>query len=150
MEMTQTQTYSQAPGYFKRLNAFDWLFALALAGGALFALNRYGAYMDIYEKVILLAAAPSFAALGWGWKPVRWFMPLSFALALLAISLYGGSLDAANQKFWLKYMLSSQSAILWMSTFFFLSTLFYWIGLAAHSSMGFVVGSKLCWAALVI
>lgn len=150
MEMTQTPTYSQTPGYFKRLTIFDWLFALVLAGGALFALNRYGAYMDVYEKAILLAAVPSFAALGWHWKPVRWFMPLAFALALLAVAMYGGSLDAANQKFWLKYMLSSQSAILWMSTFFFLSTLFYWIGLVGRSSMGFVVGSKLCWAALII
>ena len=90
MEMTQTpttQAYQQAPGYFKRLNLFDWLFALALAGGALFALNRYGAYMDIYEKVILLAAAPCFAALGWHWKPVRWFMPLAFVLALSLIHI---------------------------------------------------------------
>ncbi|SFU95861.1 cytochrome c-type biogenesis protein CcsB [Pseudoduganella namucuonensis] len=148
--MEMTQSYTQAPGYFKRLNALDWVFALALAGGALFALSRYGAYMDIYEKVILLAAAPTFAALGWHWKPVRWLMPLAALLSLWAISMYAGGLEMANTKFWLKYMLSSQSAILWMSTCFVLSTLFYWIGLVARSSMGFTVGSKLCWAAVVL
>jgi cytochrome c-type biogenesis protein CcsB len=150
MELSQSQSYSQAPGYFKRLNALDWLFAAALLGGALFALNRYGAFMDVYEKAILVLAAPTFAALGWHWKPVRWLMPLVALLALAAVSLYAGNLDMANKKFFLKYMLSSQSAILWMSTLFVFSTVFYWIGLASRSNFGSAVGSKLCWAAVVL
>ena len=87
MELSQAQTYSQAPGYFRRLGALDWLFAAMLLGGALFALNRYGAYMDIYEKAILLLAVPTFAALGWHWKPVRWLMPLLAVLGVLLASL---------------------------------------------------------------
>ncbi|GAB3412370.1 c-type cytochrome biogenesis protein CcsB [Massilia agilis] len=152
MEISQTQvsTYTQEPGYFRRLNAIDWLYGIALLAAAGFALHRYGAYMDVYEQGILLAAAPTFAALGWHWKPVRWLIPLVALLALAAIGLYGGALDAANQKFLLKYMLSSQSAILWMSALFVFSTGFYWLGLAARSPFGFAVGSKLCWAAVVI
>ncbi|MES2264063.1 MAG: c-type cytochrome biogenesis protein CcsB [Pseudomonadota bacterium] len=148
--MEMTQTYTQAPGYFKRLGPFDWVFALALLAGSLFGLSRYGNYMDIYEKVIMLAAAPAFAALGWHWKPVRWVMPLAALLSLWAIAMYAGDLDMGSKKFWLRYMLSSQSAILWMSMMFFLSTLFYWVGLVARSSMGFTVGSKLCWAGLIL
>jgi hypothetical protein len=34
--------------------------------------------------------------------------------------------------FGLKYFLSSQSAILWMSMLFFMSTAFYWIGMFAR------------------
>ncbi|MDB5933174.1 MAG: ccsB [Massilia sp.] len=150
MEATQAQTYSQAPGYFRRLGALDWLFAAVLLGGALFGLNRYGAYMDGYEKAILLLAAPTFAALGWHWKPVRWLMPLVALLALWAVWLYAGNLDMGNKKFLLKYMLSSQSAILWMSAMFVFSTVFYWIGLAGRSDFGSAVGSKLCWAAVVL
>ena len=150
MELTQTQTYSQAPGFFKRLGTLDWLYGALLLAGSLFGLSRYGAYMDIYEKVILLAAAPTFAWLGWHWKPVRWLMPLIALLALAAVALYGGKLDAANTRFFLKYMLSSQSAILWMGTMFILSTLFYWIGLLARSSFGSSVGSVLCWAGVVL
>ncbi|MES2319735.1 MAG: c-type cytochrome biogenesis protein CcsB [Pseudomonadota bacterium] len=150
MELSQTQTYQQAPGYFKRLGLFDWLYAAVLLGSALFALSRYGAYMDIYEKAILVLAAPTFAALGWHWKPVRWLIPLVALLAFWAIALYGGSLDMANKKFFLKYMLSSQSAILWMSTLFVFSTVFYWIGLVGRSDFGSSVGSKLCWAAVVL
>ena len=150
MELSHTQTYSQAPGYFKRLTAFDWLFAAALVGASLFALQRYGDFMDIYEKAILLLAAPAFAALGWHWKPVRWLIPLVAALSLFGVSLYDGSLDNANTRFFLKYMLSSQSAILWMSTLFAFSTVFYWVGLLSRSNFGTSVGSKLCWAAVVL
>ena len=150
MEITQNQTYSQTPGYFKRLGALDWLFAAGLMLAALFALNQYGAYMDVYEKAILLLTAPTFALVGWHWKPMRWLFPLVGLLSLAAIGLYAGDLQNANQKFFLKYMLSSQSAILWMSAMFVFSTVFYWIGLVARSDFGNSVGSKLCWAGVVL
>ncbi|QJE03215.1 c-type cytochrome biogenesis protein CcsB [Massilia forsythiae] len=145
-----TDIYARPPGFFKRLNVVDWLFGAGLLAAALFALQRYGAYMDAYEQAILVLAAPTFALLGWHWKPVRWLMPLIAVLALWSVSLYGGSLEAANQKFFLKYMLSSQSAILWMSTMFVFSTVFYWGGLLARSPFGASVGSKLCWTAVVL
>lgn len=150
MDITENQTYTETPGFFKTLSLFDWIFAALLACGALFALNRYGDFMDIYEKAILLAAVPTFAWLGWSWKPSRLLMVLIAALSLSAIAMYGGNLELANSKFFLKYLLSSQSAILWMSTLFFLSTAFYWGGLIARSDFGAAVGSKLCWAAILM
>ena len=33
------QTYQQTPGYFKRLGALDWLFAVVLMSAALYALD---------------------------------------------------------------------------------------------------------------
>jgi cytochrome c-type biogenesis protein CcsB len=151
MEMTQTQqTYQQAPGYFKRLTVVDWLFALALLAGALFGLNRYGHFMDVYEQGILLLAAPVFALLGWHWKPVRWLMPLIALLALWAISMYAGDLDNGTKKFWLRMMLSSQSAVLWMSVMFVISTVFYWIGFVGRSGAASSIATKLCWAAVVL
>ena len=150
MELTQQATYSPQPGYFKRLSLLDWLYAAALVAASLTGLSMYGHYMDIYEKAILLLAAPTFAWLGWNWKPVRWLIALLAILSLSAIGLYGGSLDMANQKFLLKYLLSSQSAILWMGTLFLLSTVFYWGGLIARSDFGSSVGSVLCWAAVVM
>ena len=142
--------YKEAPGYFRRLTAIDWIFGAGLMAAALFALSRYAGYMDGYERAILLLTAPTFAALGWHWKPVRWLMPVIALLSLWAISLYDGSLANAEQKFFLKYMLSSQSAILWMSALFAFSTVFYWIGLLARSESGGAIGSRLCWAAVVL
>jgi cytochrome c-type biogenesis protein CcsB len=154
MELTQestvSQPYVQPPGFFRSLSVIDWLYAAALMAASLFALGRFSAHMDVYEQGILLLAAPTFAWLGWHWKPVRWLMPLLALLSLSAIALYGGSLDMANKKFLLKYLLSSQSAILWMSTMFFLSTLFYWGGLATRSDFGGSIGSKLCWAGVIL
>ena len=150
MELTQNPSYDDSPGLLKSRSLFDWLFAALLAAGALFALNRYGEFMDIYEKGILLAAVPTFAGLGWYWRPVRVLMLLIGALSISAISLYNGNLEMAQSRFWLKYLLSSQSAILWMSTLFFLSTLFHWGGLLARSEFGGAIGSKLCWAAILL
>jgi cytochrome c-type biogenesis protein CcsB len=147
---TAQASYTRPPGFFRRLTLVDWLFGAGLLAAALVALTMFGAYMDAYEKAILVLAAPTFALVGWTFKPVRWLMPLVALLALWAIALYGGSLDAANQKFFLKYMLSSQSAILWMSALFVFSTGFYWLGLLARSPFGGSVGSKLCWAAVVL
>ncbi|MBI3284743.1 MAG: c-type cytochrome biogenesis protein CcsB [Burkholderiales bacterium] len=148
--MEMTQNYGPYQGFFKRLTVLDWLYATALGMASLFALSRFGAYMDMYEKAILLLAAPTFAWLGWHWKPVRALLLVLALLSLLTIQLYGGALELANQKFFLKYLLSSQSAILWMSTLFFLSTLFYWGGLLARSDFGSSLGSVLCWAAVIM
>ncbi|NHQ88793.1 c-type cytochrome biogenesis protein CcsB [Janthinobacterium lividum] len=150
MELANKQIYTQEPGFFKRLSLIDWLYGAGLLAASLVGLMRFGAFMDIYEKAILLAAAPTFAWLGWYWKPVRWLIPVAAVLSLFAIELYAGHLEMANQKFFLKYILSSQSAILWMGTLFVLSTLFYWIGLVARSEFGSSVGSLLCWAGVVL
>ena len=73
------------------------------------------------------------ALLGWHWKPVRLLMVTLTVLSLFAIQLYQGQLPRAEQAFFLKYFLSSQSAILWTSALVFLSTLFYWGGLLRGS-----------------
>nr|WP_202927830.1 c-type cytochrome biogenesis protein CcsB [Undibacterium crateris] len=148
--MEMTQNYQTQQSFFKRLSIVDWAYAAALCAASLFALSRFGSFMDIYEKAILLLAAPTFAWLGWRWKPVRPLMLILALLSLSATSLYAGNLELANQKFFLKYLLSSQSAILWMSTLFFLATLFYWGGLILRSDFGSSVGSILCWAAVVM
>ncbi|MGO4764639.1 c-type cytochrome biogenesis protein CcsB [Cupriavidus sp. 2KB_3] len=149
MAMDASEAYLE-PSFLRRLGWLDWAFALLLAVGAGFALTRYGAWMNVYDKAVLVAAVPTFALLGWHWKPVRPLMVGMAVLALFAIQLYQGNLARAEQAFFLKYFLSSQSAILWMSALVFLSTLFYWIGFSARSDTGSSLGSKLLWAAVVL
>lgn len=150
MSNQMQQTSTQTPGFFKRLGLFDWLYAITLVVGSLFALGCYGAFMDYYEKAVLVLAAPTFIWLGWHWKPMRWLIALVALFALFAIAQYGGVLEMGNKKFLLKYLLSSQSAVLWMSVLFFLSTLFYWLGLIARFKSGLAVGSTLCWTAVLL
>ena len=139
---------------FKSLSLMDYLFALALLAGAIFAEARFYKFMDSYEQTILFCSVPALAILGWAWKPLRSLMIGSTTLAFLAIYFYqtpeGGALARADQAFFLKYMLSSQSAILWMSVFFSFSTLFYTLNLFFRSQNMGTTGSKFCWAAVYI
>jgi cytochrome c-type biogenesis protein CcsB len=147
---TATTTLTLSEGFFSRRGWFDWLFAAVVVAGGLFAFSRYGNYMDVYERGILLGAVPAAIWIGWFWRPLRVLMLAVAALALLAIASYQGSLVRADQVFWLKYFLSSQSAILWMSVLFFMSTIFYWIGLLGRgqgTAMS-LIGSRLAWVAI--
>jgi cytochrome c-type biogenesis protein CcsB len=127
---------------------------LALLAGAIFAEARFYKFMDSYEQTILFCSVPALAILGWAWKPLRSLMIGSTILTFLAIYFYqtpeGGALARAEQAFFLKYMLSSQSAILWMSVFFSFSTLFYTLNLFFRSQNMGTTGSKFCWAAVYI
>ena len=141
-------------GYFARRTWGDWLFALLAVVGAVIVFQRYHGAMDIYEKWILAGTVPVVIWLGWFWRPVRNLMLVVAALSLLAIFSYqgeaGADLRRGDTVFWLKYFLSSQSAILWMSMIFFMSTVFYWGGMFIRSQQDALegLGSKLAWVAV--
>ena len=141
---------NQPAPLFKRLSMFDWLFAAIVAAGGLFALSRFGTYMDIYEKGILLAAIPSLALFGWFWKPFRVLFLVVGAVSLFSISQYHGNLARMDQAFFLKYMISSQAAIMWMCALFVLATVTYWAGLLARSEFAMKTASGLTWSAVAM
>ncbi|HET6789882.1 MAG TPA: cytochrome c biogenesis protein, partial [Aquabacterium sp.] len=149
--MTTTLQALPAP-LMSRRSALDWAFAAIILLTAGWGFHRYGGSMDIYEKGILLCAVPAVIALGWLWQPLRVLTVLAGLAAAAAMALYmratddyGADLAAADQVFWLKYMLSSQSAILWMSLLFFMSTAFYWASVALNRSTPGIIGSRLAW-----
>ncbi|OOG41249.1 c-type cytochrome biogenesis protein CcsB [Polaromonas sp. A23] len=147
---TDANTISLQQGYFAKRNALDWIFAAIVVVGGLYAFARYSTFMDVYEKGILLGAIPAAIAIGWFWRPLRVLMLLAAAFSLLGIVSYQGDLARAEQVFWLKYFLSSQSAILWMSVLFFMSTAFYWLGMFGKSQSDTLesLGSKIAWVAV--
>ncbi|CAN0617837.1 Cytochrome c-type biogenesis protein CcsB [Burkholderia multivorans] len=136
--------------FLLRLSPLDWLFALALVIGAGYAFVHYNAHMNYYDKAVLIGTVPALVTLGWRWKPSRLLMAVIAALSLLSIQIYQGDLARADSTFFLKYFLSSQSAILWMSALFVLATLFYWIGLLSRSATGGAIGQKLTWVAVLM
>jgi cytochrome c-type biogenesis protein CcsB len=156
MMNTMTQPASQATtitlneSFMSRRNWFDWVFAAVVIAGGLFAFSRYSGFMDVYEKGILLGALPAVIWLGWFWRPVRLLSLVVAAFALMGIAFYQGDLARAETVFWLKYFLSSQSAILWMSVLFFMATIFYGIGTFAkgQSSTMEMIGSRITWVAV--
>jgi cytochrome c-type biogenesis protein CcsB len=147
---SQTTTITLNESFMSRRNWFDWVFAIVVMAGGLFAFSRYSAFMDVYEKGILLGAMPAVIWLGWFWRPVRLLLLVVAGFALMGIASYQGDLARAETVFWLKYFLSSQSAILWMSVLFFMATIFYGIGTFAkgQSATMELIGSRITWVAV--
>ena len=147
---------SASPGYFARRNLWDWLYALLVLVGGAYTLFLYGEHMDVYEKSILVGTVPSLIALAWFWRPVRLLTVVVAALSLLAIWLYqvdgAPQVARADEAFLLKYFISSQSAILWMSMLFFMATAFYWFGIFSRNNADAfeMIGSRLTWVAVTL
>ncbi len=134
----------------------DWTdiaFFLLLGIGAAYVLSAYAGSMDYYEELILGGAVLGFSWLAWLWRPLRTLMVLSGASAVFAIWLYSdgavlanGDITRAETVFFLKYLYSSQSAILWMCALFAFATVCYWIGI--FSSTAAWLGTVLTWSAV--
>jgi hypothetical protein len=138
--------------FWHERHVFDWVFAALVVACGLFAFFRYADAMDGYEKGILLGAIPAAIWLAWFWRPLAVLMVCVAVFALCGIGLYQGDLARADQVFGLKYFLSSQSAILWMSVLFFMSTIFYWLGMFAkvENVAMELIGSRMAWVAVAM
>ncbi|RIY41471.1 c-type cytochrome biogenesis protein CcsB [Neopusillimonas maritima] len=131
----------------------DLLFFIVLSAGAAYALSAFSEHMDIYEKAILVCTVPATVWLGWLWRPLRTLLIASGVSALLAIWLYSagqglgqGDISRGDSVFLLKYLFSSQSAILWMCALFVLATIAYWVGFFSQTAAW--MGTGLTWAAI--
>lgn len=134
----------------KRLGWQDWGYAILLAIGAVVAFKQYGVYMDAYETGFLFGAAAVFSWLGWQWKPMRLLVLGVAVISLFSISLYHADQARATQVFLLKYLISSQSAIMWMNVLFVLAMLTYWFALFRRSEFTAKVASSLTWSAVLM
>jgi len=135
------------PSLLKRLGWFDWLWALLTVAGTIYAHIHYSAFMDSYEVGILYGTAITLIWLGWTWKPTRQLSLVIALLSLFAIALYGSDLARGDSSFFLKYLVSSQSAIMWMSALYVMATFAYFFGMFARSDFSNRVGSALTWSA---
>jgi cytochrome c-type biogenesis protein CcsB len=106
--------------------------------------------MDGYEIGILMGSGLSLVLMGWYWKPFRLYSIVVAVLSLMAISLYGVDLQQGEQNFFLKYILSSQSAIMWMSALFVMATVTYFGALISGNDFVGKVATAMTWSASVM
>jgi len=144
------QEFINKPSLLQRLQLTDWIWAVLVLLGAFFAYTQYSSYMDVYEQSFLVLGAISLIALGWFWRAIEPYSLAVTAFSLLGVWLYAGNYANGETVFGLKYLLSSQSAIMWMSALFVLATAFYFVGLIAGNDFIEKTGSALTWAALVM
>lgn len=148
--MSVSQEILQAklqPSFIQRLKTYDWIFAALLIMGSIFAYQEYSALMDGYEVGILFGTTLALIGLGWSWKPARTFMLVVGGLSLIAINVYGTELARAENNFFLKFLLSSQSATMWMSALFVMATATYFIELATRNEFTGKVATAMVWSA---
>ncbi|HIL93220.1 MAG TPA: c-type cytochrome biogenesis protein CcsB, partial [Cycloclasticus sp.] len=70
-----------------------------------------------------------------------------FVLSIFGISRYVNGLADADVDFFLKYLVSSQSAIMWMSALYVLATVTYFIALFSRSEFTGKVACAMTWSA---
>ncbi len=145
---TNTLDFQPKP-LWQTLKLADWLYALILTAGAIFAYQKYSQYMDAYETGFLFGAAAVFSYLGWRWKALARLVLGVGVLSLLAVSQYHGALENSAKNFFLKFFIGSQTAIMWMNVLFVLAMLTYWFAMFRRSEFTGKVASSLTWAAVL-
>jgi cytochrome c-type biogenesis protein CcsB len=105
--------------------------------------------MDIYEVSFLFGAAALASYLGWKWKGLGKLVLAVGIISVFSITLYGGEQSKATQVFLLKFLISSQSAVMWMNVLFVLAMVTYWFALYKRSDFTGRVASALTWAAVL-
>jgi cytochrome c-type biogenesis protein CcsB len=137
----------------------DVLWLLAVVGAGLGGLFAFKGGMDIYEIAILLGSTAALTTLGWYWREVRslafWIAVLT-AIALWRYGVHFGdhisvgreALAAVQEKdFFLKFLVSSQSAIMWMSALYVGAAFTYFLALFTRTEYIARIASVLAWSA---
>jgi hypothetical protein len=123
-----TTTITLNESWLSRRNLFDWVFARWCWPAACSRSRAMRGTWTLRERHPAAACRADLAGLVLA-AAARADAGVVAAASLLAITSYQGDLARRRHVFWLKYFLSSQSAILWMSVLFFMSTIFYWLGM---------------------
>jgi len=133
---------------FKSPRNLIWSF-LVLAG-AFLAWQSYGPLMDTYEIGILIGSAIALILFGIFWPPIQMLSLAVTAMSWLAFETYfahGNDIKAQETAFFLKFLVSSQSAIMWMNALFVLATFSYFFALLKASDFAGKVSTALVWIA---
>lgn len=148
----QTETYLEE---FKNegkkpftLRDAAWI-AFVLLGG-FYAWTQYGALMDQYEIGILGGTTVGLIFLGRLWPSLQTLtvsVSLMVMLALWTYSSHGDVITANEEAFFLKFLLSSQSAIMWMSALFVMATATYFLALYNKSDFTYKTANVMVWTA---
>jgi len=147
---TQDSNLMHRESMLSQLRIQDWLYAVVLMLASTFAYLQYGQYMDAYETTFLFGAGIVFSVLGWWWKPMRLLVLGVAAVSISSIRLYHADLASAEQNFFLKYLIGSQTAVMWMNVLFVLAMLTYWFALLKRSEFTGRVATSLTWTAVLM
>ena len=128
----------------------NYSFGLALACLTILAISKFNNFMDNYEIIILIGSAITFTWMANVWPNFKKLFIFTFLLSFISIYLFKGSLDQIELNFFLKYFLSSQSAIMWMTALYPLSLVIYWVYLFSRQEFYGNLATKITWIATMM
>jgi cytochrome c-type biogenesis protein CcsB len=145
--MIDLESTASMRSYWQMRSVFDWLWMTLLCAGGLYVLIQFNSLMDVYEVGILAFSTLGFTVLGWHWNALKKLLIAVGIAALIAVSVYGDDLARADKAFLLKYLLASQSAIMWMSALYVMATMTYLGFLFSGRNFVGKVATSLTWCA---
>ena len=136
----------------KAFSIGELIWALFVILGSIYAWQTFGQLMDAYEIGILVGTAISLIWLGRFWQSTKTLTYAVTALTLLALVTYqshNNQFEANETAFFLKFLVSSQSAIMWMSALYVMATVTYFIAIFAKSDYAGKTATFMTWAGSV-
>lgn len=161
----------QSRSFLRRLGPLDWLYAILLFAGAIFAFHKYSYLMSYYGVIIMFGAAAGLSVFGWYWKSIRVLLAVVAVVSLTAVILYAPAVtalkaqgmtgreaiaalhnfsDKVHHRFLFTYLLSSTSAIMWMSALFVMATVTYFVHLFSRNQFVGKVASAMTWSGVAM
>ncbi len=152
MSLTKASVLTQQLANPRGLAWVVGIFALAFLSW-----SKFASVMDEYEIGILIGTAAGLSAFGLAWRSMQTLFTIVLLMALAGIGSYAGVdigsgaekvLETAEKAFFLKFLFSSQSAIMWMNALFVLAMLTYFFALWKDSTFSGKVATSLTWSAV--
>ncbi|MBD3821093.1 MAG: c-type cytochrome biogenesis protein CcsB [Thiotrichales bacterium] len=125
------------------------IWAALVAIGSFLAWQEFNALMGLYEDAILVGTAVGLIMLGRFWPSIRTLSYFITALTLLALwsySIHHNQISANEHAFFLRFLVSSQSAFMWMSALYVMAMATYFFALFNKSEFTGKVASTLAWS----
>lgn len=113
--------------------------------------SRFGHLMDDFEIGILLGSTVGLIGFGLVWRSIQSLFSavlLMTAIGLASYASHGDQYSAHETAFFLKFLFSSQSAIMWMNVLFVLAMLTYFFAIWKDSPFSAKVATNLTWSAV--
>ncbi len=131
----------------------DIIWTLLVIIGTYTAWSVFYNYLDVYELRILILSAITLIWMGFFWRsaqPVTYVTAALTFLALWTYSQHGNQFAAGDTAFLLRFVLSSQSAVMWMSVLLIFATVTYFFGLIRNSEYIYKVASTLTYMSAIM
>ncbi|MPQ76564.1 c-type cytochrome biogenesis protein CcsB [Hydrogenovibrio sp. JE_KL2] len=125
------------------------IWAALVAIGSFMAWQEFNALMGLYEDAILVGTTIGLIMLGRFWPSIRTLSYFITALTLLALwsySIHHNQISANEHAFFLRFLVSSQSAFMWMSALYVMAMATYFFALFNKSEFTGKVASTLAWS----